>query len=285
MSGNSIIEQFVKFWKAAWASDADQSSKTDTPEADIKTWRPHPAQMHHTMSSLPMKGVFGHVPAIFLPSPHHATWKYYFWPWNVLLPPPPTPLNNFLLAAFAQASSSIYIQSPNVTSQPVLTALIDALKRGVKVHILTSENLMVLEQLVTAGTTTKRCMNALKVKHEDLIESYTAEGLANASLLESGEFAQPGRLVIDYFAKRFKQLVIEKPNDREPRQSHLKLTIVDERWTVLGSGNMDRASWYTSQELGVAFQSGDYAKHVIKQLGKWLPGRKINFYDSQPGAE
>jgi phosphatidylserine/phosphatidylglycerophosphate/cardiolipin synthase-like enzyme len=47
-----------------------------------------------------------------------------------------------------------------------------------------------------------------------------------------------------------------------PVKSHLKLTVVDDEVTVLGSGNMDRASWFTSQELGVALLSKELAEHV-----------------------
>ncbi len=48
----------------------------------------------------------------------------------------------------------------------------------------------------------------------------------------------------------------------EPLKSHLKLTVVDDHITVLGSGNMDRASWFTSQELGVALISREVAANV-----------------------
>ena len=46
----------------------------------------------------------------------------------------------------------------------------------------------------------------------------------------------------------------------EPVKSHFKCVIMDEEITILGSGNMDRASWYTSQELGIAFVSREVAK-------------------------
>jgi phosphatidylserine/phosphatidylglycerophosphate/cardiolipin synthase-like enzyme len=48
----------------------------------------------------------------------------------------------------------------------------------------------------------------------------------------------------------------------EPVKSHLKLVVVDDKVTVLGSGNMDRASWFTSQELGVALLSKEVAENV-----------------------
>jgi phosphatidylserine/phosphatidylglycerophosphate/cardiolipin synthase-like enzyme len=49
---------------------------------------------------------------------------------------------------------------------------------------------------------------------------------------------------------------------REPVKTHLKFTVVDDEIAVLGSGNMDRASWFTSQELGVALLSKEKAGSI-----------------------
>jgi len=49
---------------------------------------------------------------------------------------------------------------------------------------------------------------------------------------------------------------------------------------VLGSGNMDRASWFTSQELGVAFFSQEMARTVRRDVDGSLQGRKKVVYDS-----
>lgn len=49
---------------------------------------------------------------------------------------------------------------------------------------------------------------------------------------------------------------------RAADKSHVKLTLVRSRndsTIVLGSGNMDRASWVTSQELGVLIEDTDEA--------------------------
>ena len=42
-------------------------------------------------------------------------------------------------------------------------------------------------------------------------------------------------------------------NRLTPVLSHFKMTMVDDDYLVLGSGNMDRASWWTSQEIGLLF--------------------------------
>lgn len=64
----------------------------------------------------------------------------------------------------------------------------------------------------------------------------------------------------------------------EPQQSHLRLAVVDRRVVVLGSGNMDRASWFTSQELGVAFFDGEMAARVRGAVDRVMEGRVRVYY-------
>lgn len=85
-----------------------------------------------------------------------------------------------------------------------------------------------------------------------------------------------GSLRVDYYEPRAE----ETRQWGEPVQSHLKLTIVDGEWTVLGSGNMDRASWYTSQELGVAFRSEELAKIIMKTVSDQMQERTKLAFDS-----
>lgn len=160
------------------------------------------------------------------------------------------------------------MQTPNVTCPPVLSAVLRALERGVHVHIVTSERLMILEQLVTAGTTTAQCMRRL-IRRYKRCKAWSAEADEEARLRE------PGTLRIHYYRAR-----IGKSQHQEPVQSHLKLTIVDGQWVVLGSGNMDRASWYTSQELGVAFFDQRFAIDVQEAVNADLFGRKKLAFDS-----
>jgi len=79
---------------------------------------------------------------------------------------------------------------------------------------------------------------------------------------------KPGTLRIGYFHPKMGSW-----DSNEPVKSHLKCVIVDEEITVLGSGNMDRASWFTSQELGVAFLSSDIARGIKRCVKEGLEGR------------
>lgn len=75
------------------------------------------------------------VPVILTPKPTAA------------LAAPSTPLNLYLLQALASARKDICIITPNLTSPPVLSAVIAVLKRGVNATIVTNRRMMVLEQV------------------------------------------------------------------------------------------------------------------------------------------
>jgi phosphatidylserine/phosphatidylglycerophosphate/cardiolipin synthase-like enzyme len=207
------------------------------------------------------------IQTLFLPSPHHRNPRLTL-PYQTAAPAPQTPLNIFLLLALDSARSYIYIQTPNVTSQPAITAIIHALERGVNVTILTSERLQLLEQIVTAGTTSPRCVSKLIARHQALANSREGDVEDTAAL-------RLGKLKVSYYKSRDGQ---EASHD-EPVQSHFKLTIVDGEVAVFGSGNMDRPSWYTSQELGVAFFDRDFVERVEEGVEEALSGRRKLAYE------
>jgi phosphatidylserine/phosphatidylglycerophosphate/cardiolipin synthase-like enzyme len=255
-----VVSCFINFWREFWAQQEDRDELVN-----ISREPNHEDTMPKTYPEQPREGLPLHtpldsknIPTIFLPSPHHRNPDFRF-PWQDHSAPPPTPLNTFFLRSLLSAEREIYIQTPNLTAAPVLTAILSTLRRGIDIHIITSEKLMILEQLVTAGTTTFRCI-------EKLIARYQCLASATHSDLEAGR-PRVGRLRIGYFVPRAGN------GDKEPQQSHLKCTIVDQELVILGSGNLDRASWYTSQELGVAFFDGAFAKRLRGDLESVLEGR------------
>jgi phosphatidylserine/phosphatidylglycerophosphate/cardiolipin synthase-like enzyme len=59
------------------------------------------------------------------------------------------------------------------------------------------------------------------------------------------------------------------------------MTIVDEEVLILGSGNLDRASWFTSQELGVAFFDKVMVTNVGEAVDEGIQGRSRLVFDSE----
>jgi phosphatidylserine/phosphatidylglycerophosphate/cardiolipin synthase-like enzyme len=185
-----------------------------------------------------------------------------------------------LLQLFEHARQSIFIQTPNLTCEPVVAALLDALARGVDVTIVTSRNMMLLEQLVTAGTTTSWCIRSLTRRFGRLREHAQCDPEAGTR--------GPGRLQISYFRAKCRagsggreaRPLIASAQGEEPVHSHLKLTLVDAEYAVLGSSNADRASWFTSQELGILFQGREFCSTVKAGVDGVLEGRLDLVFDS-----
>ena len=129
---------------------------------------------------------------------------------------------------------------------------------------------MWLEQLVTAGTITEFEIWKLRrryrycLKHFERMRSRDPEATV----------PKLGKLDIAYYQPRERKA--RAPD--EPTKSHLKLTIFDDKIAVLGSGNQDRASWYTSQELGIAFNSEVVVTSIRKCVRVALEDRLEYFY-------
>ncbi|KAG9248146.1 hypothetical protein BJ878DRAFT_83487 [Calycina marina] len=231
-----IVRRLLDFWIAFWNRGVKPPTLPDS------SYEPTDVDEYSQTIGVKMLSLTDDIQTILLPSPHHQNPRFSPFASSV---PPATPLNIYLLHTLksARASSSIYIQTPNLTSRPFIDAIFSALQNGVNVQVVTSKRLMILEQLVTAGTTTELEIWKLRRRYSKLSTRTDPE----AGLLPVGT------LKVGYFKPR--------TNDAgEPVKSHLKCLIVDEEITILGSGNMDRASWYTSQELGVAFVSTEVAK-------------------------
>jgi phosphatidylserine/phosphatidylglycerophosphate/cardiolipin synthase-like enzyme len=95
-----------------------------------------------------------------------------------------------------------------------------------------------------------------------------------------------GRLSISYYQSQSRLQAqgsspqeVERQAPDEPVQSHFKLTIIDGEVAVFGSGNLDRASWFTSQELGLAFFGREFVSKVEEGLEGAMAGRRKVFFE------
>ncbi|KAI9745887.1 MAG: hypothetical protein M1818_000568 [Claussenomyces sp. TS43310] len=277
-----LVVKLFRFWQMFWdrAEFLPKPRELQGPDSTVNVVvnTSAPAAVNsfprYSPSNVSTTNLFGKqfekasVSALLLPSPHHSNPG--FRP-LVTTPsiPPPTPLNTFLLHVFSVAKHSIYIQTPNVTSEPVLSALFAALKNGVDVQLITSSKLMILEQLATAGTITELALWSFQRRYRHFLER---ENRTRSSQDVEALRGRPGTLTISYYHPMDEESSAE-PSAEEPVKSHLKLTIVDEEIVVLGSGNMDRASWFSSQELGVAFFSRSLARDIRAGIQAALSGR------------
>ncbi|RKU44033.1 hypothetical protein DL546_004997 [Coniochaeta pulveracea] len=295
-----LLDFFSRTWKMDDRINTPGPIDTGSPSPEPTVAPPNAvvSPAHHVLR---FSSTLSGTPTVLLPSSHHRNPQFRPFPWQSAPCPPSTPLNVAVLQLINESRHNIYIQTPNLTCEPVICALLGALRRGVDVTIVTSRNMMLLEQLVTAGTTTNWCIRSLLRRYR----SFCAEtqwpakkGKGGAGgyrlVVDSprvhasdvdleGQHPHAGRLRICYF--RPSQVASSEPDgvdaSEEPVHSHLKLTIVDGAYTVLGSGNMDRASWYTSQELGILFEGREFADGVISSVNQVLKGRLDVVFDNR----
>ncbi|KAI0595305.1 hypothetical protein F4775DRAFT_376825 [Biscogniauxia sp. FL1348] len=292
ITGDAVSELLI-FYRSVWeahSSEAADSVQRASIQFTSVHYRPRsPSSLGLTSIKSPAShfapiGDELVVPTVLLPSSHHRNPMFRPLPWYASPSPPRTPLNCAIIRLLEMAESSIYMQTPNLTSAAVIDAVLEALDRGVDVDIVTSKGMMLLEQIVTAGTTTSLCLRSFirqYRKRQDVQaqrQRLPSRGDLDTAIDLEAQPPQLGTLKIYYFHPHPTQR--SKGVTEEPIHSHLKLTIVDGQFTVLGSGNMDRASWFTSQELGILFQSTAFAKTVREVVSEALEGRLDPVFDS-----
>ncbi|KAK3291729.1 uncharacterized protein B0H64DRAFT_407908 [Chaetomium fimeti] len=283
LTGDAVQALFA-FYSRTWGGPQDfQSLSGDTGEVGFDSRAANltliPSTAHHRAEFQSQEPI----PTLVLPSSHHRNPRFRPFPWQGSPMPPNTPLNTALLQLLEQAQRSIYIQTPNITCEAVIAALLGALARGIDVTIVTNRNMMVLEQLVTAGTTTAWSIRSFIRRFRQLkaaaVDGVPARHGGGGTDLEAGR--RVGHLRISYFKAKPQAATGLAPSEaEEPVHSHLKLTVVDSEYTVLGSGNLDRASLFTSQELGLMFYGREFGAGVKAGVDRVLDGRLDLVYDS-----
>lgn len=272
-SSNDPIDGLLDFYRRVWDKQLDLNASF--PSVQETTQQQHDAIIKSPVDVCVRVSDIGVPPSAieWLPSWHRRNPAFCIFPWQIPKAPD-TPLNTALLDLFEQSTREIYLYTPNLTAPPVLAAIIDALSRGVDVHIVTGRKMMMWEQILTAFTTTERCIKSLTKTYSQLCRSvedrkrHPSQSAHDRDIDLEAQIITPGTLRVSYFRPGIASSIEE-----EPVHSHLKLSIFDETHTMLGSGNMDRASWFTSQELGILIRDVTFAKTVRETVDDRLVSR------------
>ncbi|KAI1299473.1 hypothetical protein F5Y03DRAFT_250755 [Xylaria venustula] len=289
-----VVTTLLRFYRGVW--DPNLETDKGLPATDRPQQRVDGLSSYGRAGLISIQSPATHmvtlqldgIPTILLPSSHHCNPRFRPFPWQHSPHPPLTPLNCAVLRLIAMAEAKIYIQTPNLTSVAVIDALLEALKRGIHVTVVTSKGLMVLEQILTGGTTTEWCLRSFIKRYRNLLKRFVHPAGSDSvdSNVVADLEARPltlGYLKISYFHPLLESQLQQVPE--EPVHSHLKLITVDDEYAVLGSGNMDRASWFTSQELGVLLQSNEFVTTVCDTVSQALRGKTSLFFDSHQPPE
>lgn len=277
-----IVRNVFEFWNEIWKP----AELIDLPFGEVSDGSQTP---HSHRAQNAERGYEPILKSTLLPHPHDASLQQAFW----FLPTikaalPESPLNVTLLQLVTHAKTEVILLTPNFTSKAAFTAVCFALLNGVHVHLITNRRMMVAEQLATAGVLTEQYVNRLVreyqggfngrklqaglIKLATLVQKTPPERLTASCKLKISYFRQPRAISLSSGA----DLAID-PRKKSSTyfgvasnatKSHIKLTLVDRKAIVLGSGNMDRASWRTSQELGVLIEDQDRAHRVTSMVEK-----------------
>ena len=148
------------------------------------------------------------------------------------------PQNEAWLSLIRHAESTIFIQTPDLNAAPLLPALVEAVKRGVRVTYYV-------------------CFG-----YNDAGEMIPGQGGTNdqvaQALVASLSQTEAQRLRIYNYVAKDQDHPIH--HSFASRSCHIKLLIADGKVAVQGSGNQDTQSWFHSQEVNVMVDSPDICR-------------------------
>jgi len=148
------------------------------------------------------------------------------------------------LKALEVATDEVYIQTPDMCTKTMAQAIVNTVKRGVNVHIVTSYRQQDFNEFVSPGSKGSNYQTGVWIK----------------SQLEDSEYADRFKACW-YIGTRVKEV---KPNPKE--WSHVKAMVVDKQFAMVGSGNQDPTSWYHSRECNLLIDDPTTAVAMYNEL-------------------
>jgi len=149
------------------------------------------------------------------------------------------------MTALDVAEREVYIQTPNLNTKRVAKAIVDTVKRGVHVIVVTGF----------------RQQNQNERIQTSSIGSNYETGEWIKKQLEDSEFSDRFKFCW-YIGTRIAENI--KPSLEE--WSHVKAMVVDEEFAIVGSGNQDPNSWYHSRESNLLIDDAPTTKDIYAEL-------------------
>ena len=157
------------------------------------------------------------------------------------------PQNEAFLSAIRNAKLNIFIQTPNLNAEPLIEALLAAVRRKIDVFYYV-------------------CLGYNDAGELLPFQGGTNEMFAHKLYTSLNKEEKQHLHIFNYIAKDQTQPI---HNKFKKRSCHIKLMIVDEHIGIQGNGNQDTQSWYHSQEVNVMLDS-----HEI--CAAWAEGIRRN---------
>ncbi|KAI4121966.1 MAG: hypothetical protein LQ338_006063 [Usnochroma carphineum] len=143
------------------------------------------------------------------------------------------PQNEAFLSAIRNAETSVFIQTPNLNAEPLLPALLEAVRRGVNVTYY-----------VTLGYNDAGELLPFQGGTNEMVAHKLYSALTPAEKENLNIYNYVGKDQTRPIHNKFKK-----------RSCHIKVMIVDHHIGIQGNGNQDTQSWFHSQEVNVMIDS------------------------------
>ncbi len=150
------------------------------------------------------------------------------------------------LAAFAAAKSHIRVQTPNLNDDAAKAALVEAIKRGVRVEVVLSKGF---------NDTTEMAPGQGGTNEENVAELH-------ATLAAAGVTDACKKLQIRWYSRDGLRPVV----GNGIYASHAKYASVDDTVVIVGTANMDTQSWNNSRELNIIVDDATTTRAWDSQL-------------------
>jgi len=175
-----------------------------------------------------------------------------------------SPQNQAWLKSMDVATKAVYIQTPNFCERAIAHKVLETVKRGIEVTIVTSIRQQDFNEAV--GRTS---MGSNSGTMEDLFADLKNHPKTLGKLkwcwyigIRSGP----------------------SPNPTQAEWSHVKSMVVDDEFAIIGSGNQDPQTWFHSRENNLLMDNPDVAKRIKKELLR--PQQSLKWcYTGKPGEK
>ncbi|KAE9971731.1 hypothetical protein BLS_004335 [Venturia inaequalis] len=144
-----------------------------------------------------------------------------------------TPQNEAWLSALRNAKSNVFIQTPDLNAEPLIPAILEAVRRGIEVTYYV-------------------CLGYNDAGELLPFQGGTNDMIANKLYTEL-DAKDRVRLHVGYYVGKDQVMPIH--NKFKTRSCHIKLMIVDDHIGIQGNGNQDTQSWFHSQETNIMIDS------------------------------
>jgi len=165
------------------------------------------------------------------------------------------PQNAAWKEALAQATTAVYVQSPNTGSPQFFKAVMDALTRGVSVTIVTALHQQDKEQTISTNSIGDNEKVGSEM-HKKLNKLPPTTNGKPKGVLKYCWFIGKDWVVDPASKVKAKDPLAARPDN----WSHVKAMVVDDKFAIIGSGNQDSQTWYHSREQNVLLDNPTVAK-------------------------